>query len=105
MKQFLRSKNKQLKPHYDGSIEEQTMLYWRLQAQWNHREVVGYAWPTGDALRLLNTMASNTDLPYALRRSADKLNLAIIMNAKVPKPKLRQPGEKVIPTILTLPSF
>lgn len=87
MKQFLKAKNKQLKPTYDSTLEDQTMLYWRLQQQWNHREDLGYMWPTGDALRLLGAMAMNEELPYALRGSADALNLAIIVSAKVPKPK------------------
>lgn len=87
MKPFLKAKNKQLKPNYDSTMEDQTMLYWRLQQQWNHREDLGYMWPTGDALRLLSAMALNEDLPYALRTAADNLNLAIIVSAKVPKPK------------------
>lgn len=88
MKQSLSSKPKQpnRKPVYDDTLEEQTMLYWRLQQQWCDREVPGYTWKTGEALRLLGSMAENYALPANLRTSAENLNFGIIMNHSSVRP-------------------
>lgn len=85
MKQSSKPKNNKRKPHYDNTLEEQTMLFWRLQQQWNHQELPGYKFQVGEGLRLLDAIASNEELPYALRDSAEALNRSIIMNEK-PKP-------------------
>lgn len=97
------SKPRSRKPEYNQSIEEQTMLYWRLQAQWNGKQVPGYTWQVGDALRLLGKIAINEDMPYALRDAADELNNQIIQN-KTPVPKVSLQHLPAKAEILNLPS-
>ena len=93
---------KKRKPEYDLTIEDQTMLYWRLQQQRNGKNVPGFVWQVGDAMRLLTKITLNEDMPYALRDAAEILNNQIIQN-KQPIPKISKLHLKPQADILQLP--